>query len=48
MTKINALDGDPKPAPDEDEADLPLAEAPEDIGVTFDDGSTFSDGVGFG
>lgn len=49
MTKSNALAGDPKPAPeDEEEANLPPAEAPEDDpGITFDDGSMFSDGTGW-
>lgn len=47
-TNTNALSGDPTPAPeDQDEADLPPAEAPEDTGIPFDDGSMFSDGTGW-
>ncbi|MGO7541861.1 hypothetical protein ACC680_25115 [Rhizobium ruizarguesonis] len=49
MTKTNALPGDPTPAPeDQDEANLPPTEAAEDdAGITFDDGTTFSDGAGW-
>ncbi|MGO7203537.1 hypothetical protein ACCT30_20060 [Rhizobium ruizarguesonis] len=49
MTKPNALAGDPKPAPEEqDETNLPPTDAPEDdAGITFDDGTTFSDGTGW-
>ncbi|MBX4894918.1 hypothetical protein [Rhizobium bangladeshense] len=45
MTKINAREGDPTPAPEE--ADLPPTEAEDDPGITFDDGTTFDDGAGF-
>ncbi|NEI75516.1 hypothetical protein [Rhizobium ruizarguesonis] len=49
MTMTNALAGDPKPAPDEeDETNAPPAEASEDAaGIPFDDGTTFSDGTGW-
>ncbi|NEI20545.1 hypothetical protein GUK30_14115 [Rhizobium leguminosarum] len=48
MTQTNALAGDPKPAPeDQDEANPPPAEPPEDPGIPFDDGSMFSDGTGW-
>ncbi|WSH22831.1 hypothetical protein U8Q07_11110 [Rhizobium ruizarguesonis] len=48
-TMTNALTGDPTPAPeDQDEANLPPTEAPEDAaGIPFDDGTTFSDGTGW-
>ncbi|XKM39561.1 hypothetical protein A4U53_025730 [Rhizobium ruizarguesonis] len=45
MNKNPALAGDPTPAPDEqDEADQPPSEAPEDPAEPFDDGTTWSDG----
>ncbi|WP_165448610.1 hypothetical protein [Rhizobium ruizarguesonis] len=48
MTNTNAPAGDPTPVPDaEDETNLPPTEAPEDPGISFDDGPTFSDGTGW-
>ncbi|WP_155251701.1 hypothetical protein [Rhizobium leguminosarum] len=49
MTKTNATEGDPTPAPEDHvETNPPPAEAPEDdAGIPFDDGTTFSDGTGW-
>ncbi|MBY3306164.1 hypothetical protein HFO04_25840 [Rhizobium laguerreae] len=48
MTKTNALAGDPKPAPEEqDETNPPTEAAEDDTGIPFDDGSLFSDGTGW-